>query len=136
MAREHLSWPELVRIMGEDGARDMCNSYGGIPVYVPKRPNDELLFNLGEEAALALCKHYGGSDVTAVLGPTKPDAVKDMAIPLLEAGMSERDVVIALRAKGVVCVIRTVEYAARAMRGGKPKPRVNSKNTGVARLPM
>ena len=143
MARDSVSWPELMRILGEAGAKDLCVAYGGLPLYVPKKPNEVLLFTLGEVAALELCKHYGGSEIIPVMGPSEAATVKEMAIQLLSLGMSELEVAVELRRQGMRCHIRTVQYAAEDMRGGRTKEdvrlkrgRVDAKNVGVARLPM
>ena len=130
MSRTSVSWPELVRVMGEDGARDMCASYGGIPVYIRQSPSETLLFAVGEAAARAICKEYGGTEIIPPIGPRKGPTNKERAIQMLEGGMSQLDVAIALR-----CHIRTVEYAAQAINGGKPK-RMDTKNAGVVRLPI
>lgn len=136
MARDSVSWPDLVRILGKPGAKDLCNAYGGLPLYVPKRPNEVLLFTLGEEAALELCKHYGGSEIIPVMGPSDVLTKKEMAIQLLSLGMTELEAAKEMRRQGMRCCIRTVQDAAQAMRGGKPKLKVDAKNRGVARLPM
>ena len=136
MARDSVSWPDLVKIMGVDGAMDFCNAYAGLPVYIRKSPSDELLFILGEVAALSLCKHYGGSEIIPVLGPSRASSVKDVAIPMLESGMSELEVAKALRKLGMRCHIRTVQGAAQVMNHGKKKEScVSTKNRGVHRLP-
>ena len=114
MARASVSWPELVRVMGEQAALDMCVNYGGRPVYIGKRPSETLLFAIGEHAALALCKEYGGTEIIPPIGPRKGPTNKERAIQMLENGMSQLDVAIALR-----CHIRTVEYAAQIVSGGK-----------------
>ena len=129
MSRTSVSWPELVRVMGEEGARDMCMAHGGVPVYIGQRPSETLLFTVGEDAALALCKEYGGTEIIPPIGPRKGPTNKERAIQMLESGMSQLDVAIALR-----CHIRTVEYAAQIVSGGKR--RVDKKNVGVARLPI
>lgn len=129
MARASVSWPDLVKIMGEPAALDMCVNYGGRPVYIGKRPSETLLFAIGEPAALALCKEYGGLEIIPPIGPRNGPSNKEKAIKMLEAGMSQLDVAIALR-----CHIRTVEYAAQIVSGGKR--RVDKKNVGVAMLPI
>lgn len=136
MARDSVSWPDLVKMLGKDGAKDLCNAHGGLPLYVPKRPNDGLLFTLGEVAAMELCKHYGGSEIIPVMGPSDVPTKKEMAIQLLSLGMSELEAAKEMRRQGMKCCIRTVQDAARAMRGGKLKARVSAKNIGVHRLPI
>lgn len=131
MARDSVSWPDLVRILGEEPARAFCAARGGLPTYVPKSPGPLLLTILDEFSAWSLCKHYGGSEIIPVMGPKRSQTLKERAIVLLESGMTELDVAIALK-----CHIRTVQGCAQAMRGGKPSRRVDAKNRGVARLPM
>lgn len=129
MSRTSVSWPELVRVMGEQAALDMCVAYGGVPVYIGQRPSEALLVTVGEDAAKAICKEYGGTEIIPPIGPRKGPTNKERAIQMLERGMSQLDVAIALR-----CHIRTVEYAAKIVSGGKR--RVDKKNVGVAMLPI
>lgn len=131
MSRTSVSWPELVRVMGEQAALDMCVAYGGVPVYIGQRPSETLLCTVGEDAARAICKEYGGTEIIPPIGPRKGPTNKERAIQMLESGMSQLDVAIALR-----CHIRTVEYAAQAMNGGRRMRRKRDRFAGVARLPI
>ena len=131
MARESVSWPDLVRILGDDAARDMCLSFGGLPVYVGKRPSEKLLAAIGETAALELCRHYGGSEIIPAMGPKKKQTVKDQAVTLLASGISQLDVAIMLG-----CHIRTVQMVGEMMSCKTRRKRIDTKNIGVAPLPM
>ena len=136
MARDSVSWPDLVSLLGEEAAHDLCMAYGGLPLYVGRRPTEELMFNIGERAALTLCKQYAGNEIIPAMGPLKEPDIKALAIPMLESGMSQLEVARELRSRGVMCHIRTVQGAAQIMNQGRAKPRkVPAKNVGVYRLP-
>lgn len=131
MSRTSVSWPDLVRVMGEQAALDMCVAYGGVPVYIGYRPSETLLSTVGEDAARAICKEYGGTEIIPPIGPRKGPTNKEKAIQMLESGMSHSEV-----AKALNCHIRTVEGAAKIIGTCRTRRRIDKKNVGVAMLPI
>jgi hypothetical protein len=53
----------LVRRLGLDHALAVIRAYGGLPLYVPLRPNPALIDAIGKEAAEALCYHFAGEEI-------------------------------------------------------------------------
>lgn len=70
MAETWVSRPELEDVIGRDAADTLCHSYGGVPVYVPRRadPACQLGRILGIFALSALVAKYGGIRITVPNG--------------------------------------------------------------------
>ena len=93
MAEKWIAMGELVMLVGEDSARALCSSLGGLRIYVPKRP--DLSTRLGRVAgwrAMALlCEAYGGEEVTFP-NRRRGEGQKKIIMEGLENGLSVRQI--------------------------------------------
>ena len=70
MAETWISRPELEEVIGRDGADALCRTYGGVPVYVPRKADPACCLGriLGPLALSALSAEYGGLRITVPNG--------------------------------------------------------------------
>lgn len=92
MASTWLSTPDLVAIVGEDAAIALCQEYGGLCVYVTKRPErSKLVPVIGHVAAESLCAAFGGEEIMLPALIRRPQ-IKEKIIVLLKAGVSYAEI--------------------------------------------
>lgn len=114
MAETWVSRPELEDVIGHDAADMLCRSYGGVPVYVPRRadPACQLGRILGVFALSALVAEYGGLRITVPNG-RRGEPYKAAIARKLEKGQPHEQIALEL---GVT--ERYVRLVARSHKSG------------------
>ena len=133
MAAESVCVHTIVTIMGPESASMFLLGWGGLAVYIPKRPTDSWIETLGETGADQLCKHYGGENISVPNDYIQPKKLAAQIIELLERGYSHNDVAFELG-----CTWRYSALIAQEQRLGNSgfAKLKRSKNRGVHRLPI
>lgn len=113
MAETWISRPELEEVIGRDAAETLCRSYGGVPMYVPRKADltCQLGRILGPLPLAALAAEYGGLRITVPNGRRGEPYKAAIARKLedghsydkiaLELGVTERYVRLVARARKV-----------------------------------
>lgn len=92
MASTWLSTPDLVDLIGEDAAIRLCQEYGGLCVYITKRPEtSKLVPTIGHVAAESLCAAFGGEEIMLPALIRRPQ-IKEKIVVLLRAGVSYAEI--------------------------------------------
>lgn len=114
MAETWVSRPELEDVIGHDAADMLCRSYGGVPVYVPRKadPACQLGRILGVFALSALVAEYGGLRITVPNG-RRGEPYKAAIARKLETGQPHEQIALEL---GVT--ERYVRLVARSHKSG------------------
>ncbi len=112
MAGIWVSFGNLQDIIGEDMARVLCQSMGGVTFYVPKKatPGHDLVRLIGKAGLRSLSAVYGG-EVIVVPNYRRGKPRKGEIIKLLERGVSMRDIALRLDVTE-----RYVEHIATSVR--------------------
>lgn len=89
MAEMWVSRVELEGVIGKDGANQLCRTYGGVPLYVPRRADNSTKLGriLGPFRLAALTAVYGGLRITVQNG-RRAEPRKLCIINLLQAEIS------------------------------------------------
>ena len=87
MPETWVSRPELDMLIGKDAAEALCRHHGGVPVYVPRKPDPSapLCLIIGPAAMRALCLEFGGLHITVPNG-RKAEAFKGEIVRRLDEG--------------------------------------------------
>ena len=112
MAGIWVSFGNLQDVIGEDMARVLCQTRGGVTIYVPKtaRQEHELTRYIGMTGLRSLSAVYGG-EVIVVPNYRRGKPRKAEIIRLLERGLSMRDIALQLDVTE-----RYVEHIATSVR--------------------
>ena len=117
MASTWLSAPALVDLIGEEAAIRLCQEYGGLRIYITKRPeSSKLVPTIGGVAAESLCAAFGGEEIMLPSLIRRPH-IKEKIIVMLEAGAS-----LSMVARECNCTQRYVHYVRRDIGLTPPRP--------------
>lgn len=127
-----VSRPDLESLIGPECAAWLLARYGGLSIYIPKREGagQAIMDVVGPRAFKLLQDELGGMNVNL---PSKVKVtIKDLAIPLIEQGLSLTAI-----AQRLGCTVRNVCYVKQAMglttpsprRKPAPKPRMETERT-------
>lgn len=116
MAAAWISYGELTGLIGPDATLVLCQTYGGVALYIPKniKADSDLARIVGLAALRVLATVYGGEVVT-VPNRRKAAPRKGKILEMLAAGTPAREIALRLDVTQ-----RYVEYVATV---GRPKGR-------------
>ncbi|WP_027188692.1 helix-turn-helix domain-containing protein [Desulfovibrio cuneatus] len=85
-----VSMHALQEIMGEHLAGALCNTFGGVPIYIPEQAcmAHDIARAVGVQGMEALCASYPGEYITVPSGGVKKEQIVDM----LQQGLSKRKI--------------------------------------------
>ena len=98
MGAEHVTWVEVIEVIGTEAAAVLGRKWGGVSKYIPSdHRRGGLLELLGPEASQALAARFAGSTLMIPNAVRKNEPKKTRIIELIAAGWSTRR--IALKVK-------------------------------------
>lgn len=85
-----VSMPDLRAVLGADMANALCNTLGGVPIYVPQeaRVDHDLAKAVGMKGMEALCARYKGEYITVPSGHVQ----KEQILRMLSEGWTKRKI--------------------------------------------
>lgn len=98
MGAEHVTWVEVIEVIGTEAAAVLGRKYGGASKYIPRdHRRGDLLELLGPEASQALAVRFGGSILMLPNTTRRKEPKKTRIVQLIEAEWSTRRIAMKVR---------------------------------------